>query len=157
MAKKPDAGDGKKKKGKLGMILPIVLLVVGVLVGKTFLGGGGGGEHAATGETTTTTEKPLAVTVPSMTVTLGDGNVAKIGVTMYMAKDFAVVPPVKDDPTGGYPEAMDAVITVMSAETREPLLTAAGKDHLKLALLEQLKLTYHEEIRGVGWRELLVT
>jgi flagellar FliL protein len=74
--------EGRKKKGKLGIIIPVVVLVLG-LGGGGFMFMSGSKKGAATGPPTTTTTAPgPIIRLDPLTMNLTDGHVLKVGLAL---------------------------------------------------------------------------
>jgi flagellar FliL protein len=160
--KKADDGaagkGGKEKGGMKKLAVPAVALLLGVFVGPKFLGGGGNAEAGAA--TTTTTAPGPVISLEPITLNLSDGHLLKVGLALQISADWLEEhgePAAEeghgaadtDDPTQGYARALDAAITVFSAQTMPGLTDAAGREQARAALNQALQDAYHGEIEGV--------
>src|SRR5436305_50389 len=96
------------------MAIYAVLLIVGVFVGKTFLGGGGASAATSGAAATTTTVKGTVVTLGDTTVNLSDGHLLKVGIALQLTgtSELGTVAegapkPDASDPTKGWAQAMN--------------------------------------------------
>lgn len=173
MSKEPElkpAGEGAaKKKGKLGLIIGIV---VGVLV----LAGGGaaaywkfrpappapaeGGAEGHAGAPAKEAEKPLGGVValePFLVNLAGGGGQTYLRTTLNLLVESAAEAKELGENAVAKARMRSAILEVLTQQSGETLVTAEGKEALKKALLKQLKaLKQKEEVHDVLFSEFVV-
>src|ERR1700712_4396003 len=131
--------DGKKKKGKVKLIVPVGVLLA--LAGAGYKLGPGKTPAGKPGApTTTTTENPddppgEVATMDAINVNLADGKYLRVGVAVELGAGIAA----KDFTVTSLPKVGDLVIQVFQGQTMEVLETPAGRDAAK-AQLKKLAL-----------------
>jgi flagellar FliL protein len=145
--------EGDEGKGKKGMAIYAVLLIVGVFVGKTFLGGGGASAATSGAAATTTTVKGTVVTLGDTTVNLSDGHLLKVGIALQLTGESELgtvaegaPKPDANDPTKGWAEAMNIAIGVFGDQTYAQLIAPGGRETARQLLAAKLKVAYPEDI-----------
>ncbi len=140
--------------------VPVVLLVVGLFAGKTFLGGSGGASAATAGATTTTTAPGPIITLGSTTVNLSDGHILKVGVSLQLAHASKLATPTSSadssDPTKGWAPVLDEAIRVFGDQTYAALIAPGGRESARQQLLARLKVRYDTDVEDVYLYEFVM-
>ena len=152
-----DAGkDGKKKKGKIKIILPVVVLIAVAGVGYK-LGPGKTPALAPGATTTTTTENPddppgEVATMEAINVNLADGKYLRIGVAVELGAGIAA----KDFEVTSLPKVGDLVIQVFQGQSMDVLQTSAGRDAVKAKLKSLALQTFKSDYRDLYFTDFVM-
>ncbi len=142
-----------KNKGRLIMIVAVVIGLLGGVKGFV-LGGGAKPAAAPAGETTTTTEPlgPVVILEP-VTLNIAGGHFLKVGLGLQIAHDYKAAVgghgADSDDPTKGYARALDLAIEVLGGREYDELVTPEGRKGAKEELTHALEEAYPDEVEGV--------
>jgi flagellar FliL protein len=148
--------DGKKKKGKLKLIVPVVVLVALAGVGYK-LGPGKTPAGKPGAPTTTTTENPddppgEVATMDAINVNLADGKYLRVGVAVELGAGIAA----KDFTVTSLPKVGDLVIQVFQGQTMEVLETPAGRDAAKAQLKKLALQTFKSDFRDLYFTDFVM-
>jgi len=163
MAKKEKSENADKGKGGLkDKLLPVVLLLVGIIVGAKVLGGGSTTIVQAAEPVATTVAEAAApvVTLDPITLNLSDGHILKVGLAFKLNPDptkaAAHGTAAKDDPTKGHAKALDVAIRILGSGTYDELITPDGRNRVQGELGTALKEGTEGSVTGVYFWQFIV-
>ncbi len=147
------AADGKKKKGKVKVIVPAVVVLLAVAGAGYKLGPGKAPALPPGATTTTTTEDPndppgQIATMDDINVNLADGKYLRVGVAIELGAGVTAT----DFTTTSLPKLNDLVIQVFQGQSMQVLETPQGRD-AAMATLKQDALNLFK----TDYRDLFLT
>lgn len=160
--------EAPKKKSKIGMMIPVLVLVLG-LGGAGFFFMGGKKDAGAAAPTTTTTAPGPIIRLEPITMNLTDGHVLKVGLALELLakpkeKELQTVVAAAHGGGGGHggggdtsgspmlgleSKALDIAIHHLGNKSFTELSAVDGKAHAKDELQKEIEHAYHGDVVNV--------
>lgn len=159
-AEQPVDGEAAPKKRSKKRLILLVAIALGLGAGGLLLqpGKADGDEAAAT--TTTTTVPGPVVALDPITLNVPGDHYLRVGLALQMAAptDGEAVPVEDEDvnPKVTHAPVLDAAIDVLGGRAYDELVTPAGRETAKAALVERMKERYAGRLEDIYFTEFVL-